>query len=83
MLVRDLITRLHTLIYDHENGGRYHKGVDMLGECEIHIDVFRQIPQISGGYTYQGVSPNINIDRSGDGVFHILSAFEAKEEEKV
>lgn len=69
MLIKDLIAKLEALYntYDDE----YKK---VMGEPEIMIDVFKRVPNTN--YTeYSGFSHKINIDKSGDGVYDILSAF--------
>lgn len=70
MRIKDLIARLEALYntYDDE----YKK---IMGEPEIMIDVFKRVPNTN--YTeYSGFSQKINIDKSGDGVYDILSAFD-------
>lgn len=69
MLIKDLIAQLEALYntYDDE----YKK---VMGEPEIMIDVFKRVPNTN--YTeYYGFWPKINIDKTGDGVYDILSAF--------
>lgn len=67
MLVRDLINRLEQL--DRNDT------CDMLGPAQIMIDVFEKVGDT---FVYQGFSPKIVIERSGDGVYPILSAFVEK-----
>lgn len=65
MLIKDLITQLQD-IYDEQS-----KLSEVLGEPEIQIDSFKKAP--NGYHTYQGFTPDIRIERSGDGVYFILS----------
>lgn len=80
MLIKDLIWKLQEIRLDHEKV-RYFKGKDMLGEADIYIDVFGEVPGtettllIPGEYRYQGASREIKIEVSSDGVMNILSAF--------
>lgn len=77
MLVKDLIAKLQELQAEHERI-RYFKGKDMLGEADIHIDVFKENPMSPYAecrYAYQGASREIKIEVSSDGVLNILSAF--------
>ena len=65
MLARELIEKLEKLIENHESVK------DMMGECEIHIDKFGKTLG-RDNFVYMGVSPDIEIERSADGVYNIL-----------
>lgn len=67
----DLIAKLQALIIAHE------PCKEMMGEHEIVIDVFKHssIPS-DHTFAYMGFSPDIKIEKSADGCYDILSAFE-------
>ncbi len=67
MLIKDLIEQLQTL-YEAE---MVH--VDIMGEPEIMIDCFKRTAP--GEFVYAGINDKIEIQRSSDGVYPILSAF--------
>ena len=69
MQTTELIKKLQQLVDNHKS---YE---EVMGPHEIVIDVFRKFPD-GIGYQYRGFSPNITIDKSSDGVYDILSAFE-------
>lgn len=69
MLVKELIKKLEKLIEDNEP----HK--EVLGEAVIQIDIFAE-SEIPNKYDYKGISPDIVIDITRDGCYHILTAFE-------
>lgn len=68
MLTKELIKQLQKLVDNHESY------IDVMGEHEIVIDVFKKGEGTN--FYYSGFSPNIVIDKSSDGVYDILSAFE-------
>lgn len=47
----------------------------VVGEPEIMIDVFRHAPGHEHLFEYTGFDRDIEIEASGDGVYHILSRF--------
>jgi hypothetical protein len=67
MITTELIALLQKMVEDHEP----HEGV--MGPHEIVIDVFKHVEE--GHFQYAGFSPHIEIEKSGDGVYDILSAF--------
>lgn len=73
MFIKDLITQLQKLIEEHE------PLKEQMGEAEIMIDVFSKADNQNKRnctiYEYGGFSPRIEIERSADGVYPILSAF--------
>ncbi len=69
MKTLDLIELLQKLVAEHKS---YE---DVMGPHEIVIDVFGKTAD--GKYfEYKGFSPNFKIEKSSDGVYDILSAFE-------
>ena len=68
MLARELIAELERRI----EANRPHEYA--LGELEIHID---QFSTVDGVIKFDGVSPEIRITPSADGVLHILTAWSA------
>jgi hypothetical protein len=70
MKTKDLIKQLQTLVDNHE------PHLEIMGEHEIVIDVFCKTEK-RGCFEYKGVSPNILIDKSSDGVYDILTAEES------
>lgn len=76
MLIKELIEVLQKH-YDEEI-----KHVDVMGEPEIMIDVFEKVEDHK--FQYSGFCNKISIERSGDGVYLILSAFkETYDEQRV
>lgn len=69
MKTKDLILKLQQLIDAHE------PLLDMMGEHEIVIDVFESAG--NHHFTYKGFTSDIKIEKSGDGVYDIISAFKA------
>jgi len=69
MMTTELIKELQKLVDDHKS---YE---DVMGPHEIVIDVFKKIPGEGHEFNYVGFSPNIQIEKSSDGVYDILSAF--------
>mgnify|MGYP001578348393 CR=1 FL=1 len=70
MLIRDLISQLEQLIVANEP----HKHI--LGEAEIMIDIFGAKDESEYDFVYKGISPDVRITTSADGVYNILTAFE-------
>lgn len=64
MLLKDLIKQLQDLYNSYDEDY-----LSVMGEPEIMIDVFLN-------KSYQGFSPNIEISKSNDGVYDIISAKE-------
>jgi hypothetical protein len=71
MQTKELIAILQKLVEEHESLK------DVMGEHEIVMDVWQQ--QKDHIWTYSGVSGNLDIQLSGDGVYHILTAKETWE----
>lgn len=69
MQIKDLIAKLETLYNTYDDSYK-----NVMGEPEIMIDVFKLVPN-TNHTAYAGFSKEINIDKSGDGVYDILSAF--------
>ena len=71
MQTTEFIKILQKLVDDHKP----HE--EVMGAHEIVIDVFekKDIRDRMSGFRYAGFSPNIKIEKSGDGVYDILSAF--------
>lgn len=69
MLTKDLIKKLQKLVDDHESC------IEVMGEHEIVVDVFIKTGEREHTFIYAGFSPNIVIEKSGDGVYDIISAF--------
>lgn len=69
MLLKDLINQLQ-LLYDKEVVGDY---LEVMGEPEIMIDVFEK--NYSNLFNYAGFDKEIDIERSGDGVYLLISRF--------
>lgn len=70
MRTLDLIAKLQLLVEQHR------PMEEVMGDHEIVIDVFRKVEDHK--FIYSGFSPNIEIDKSADGVYDIISAFETK-----
>lgn len=78
MRIIDLIDKLQTLYNTYTDEYKA-----TMGEPEIMIDVFEEIgakDQIGNiqtlyGFEYMGISPNIVIEKSDDGLYDILSKF--------
>lgn len=64
----DLIAQLQALVDAHADH------VWMMGEHEIMIDVFAKNAE-GRSFTYVGFSPDINIEKTSDGVYDVLSAW--------
>lgn len=72
-----LIAKLLELKARHES---YPDWEETLGPLNIHIDTFQWRPSGPGRtakFVYTGVSPNIDITHSDDGVYTILTAKES------
>ena len=72
MRTLDLITKLQLLVEQHR------PMEEVMGDHEIVIDVFRKAPGHEHLFQYSGFSPNIEIEKSKDGVYDIISAFETE-----
>ncbi len=74
MLIKDLIKQLQELYATYDDEYKY-----VAGEPEIMIDIFEPIVDVFGNSThtfaYMGFDKDIIIDKSGDGVYDILSRF--------
>lgn len=68
MYIKDLIVLLSKHYVEEM------KHADVLGEPEIMIDVFKQVPG-STHFTYGGIVHDVRVERSADGVYLILSKF--------
>lgn len=75
MLIKDLIQKLQD-IYDNEIQGDY---LDIMGEPEIMIDIFESDNNNNKHFVYKGFDKEIDIERSSDGIYLILSRFKAEE----
>ena len=73
MLLKDLIKRLQVL-YEIETADG---SLEIMGEPEIMIYTFEK--NYGNLYNYAGFDKEINIERSGDGVYHILSRFKERD----
>lgn len=71
MRTLDLIAQLQQLVEQHR------PMEEVMGDHEIVIDVFQKIGD-THTFQYKGFSPNINIEKSADGVYDIISAFETE-----
>lgn len=69
MLLKDLINKLQEL-YDNETS---RESLEVFGEPEIMIDTFEK--NYGNLFNYSGFDKEINIERSGDGVYLLLSRF--------
>lgn len=74
MRIKDLINQLQELYdsYDAE----YHT---IMGEPEIMVDSFKESEVINGYFTYCGFGNDIKIEKTDDGVYDIISAFQREE----
>jgi hypothetical protein len=75
MRIIDLIRQLEELYYTYDDEYKHH-----MGEPEIMIDVFGETDE-KHRFVYRGFSNIIHIDKSADGVYDIIRAFETKEDE--
>jgi hypothetical protein len=75
MRIIDLIRQLEELYYTYDDEYKHH-----MGEPEIMIDVFGDTDE-KHRFVYRGFSNIIHIDKSADGVYDIIRAFETKEDE--
>lgn len=69
MLIKDLIQTLQEILDEHD--AEY---IETMGEPTIHIDVFAKVQNFDY-YSYCGISSEIEIQRTQDGVNLVLSAF--------
>lgn len=70
MILKDLIKKLQELENSYDAEYRA-----VMGEPDIVIDVFREIPGMPLHFQYAGFSQDIKITYSADGVYPILTAF--------
>jgi hypothetical protein len=75
MRIIDLIRQLEDLYCTYDDEYKHH-----MGEPEIMIDVFGETDE-KHRFAYRGFSNIIHIDKSADGVYDIIRAFETKEDE--
>lgn len=76
MLIKDLIKRLEDLYYTYDDEYKHH-----MGEPEIMVDIFRET-DTPHKFEYAGFSPFIHIDKSADGVYDIIRAFNTEEDKE-
>jgi hypothetical protein len=69
MLTKDLIK----LLQDKLERDKQHEHI--MGESTIEIDCFAPVKD-THFFTYNGFSPNIEIDKTTDGLYDILSCFQ-------
>ena len=74
MRIIDLIKKLEDLYCTYDDEYKHH-----MGEPEIMIDVFGDTDK-PHMFEYRGFSKDICIDKSADGVYDIIRAFDMKEE---
>jgi hypothetical protein len=77
MLLKDLIKKLQDLYDTYDENYKNENG-----EPEIMIDSFRLVDQKRMLCTYVGFDDNVEIVKSDDGVYNIISGFEPTPEEK-
>lgn len=77
MKIIDLIQQLEELYYTYDDEYKHH-----MGEPEIMIDIFGETDE-KHKFVYKGFSPVIHIDKSADGVYDIIRAFETKEDKEL
>lgn len=76
MRLIDLIRQLEDLYCTYDDEYKHH-----MGEPEIMVDVF--VDKGDHKFEYGGFSPFIHIDKSADGVYDIIRAFETKEDKEL
>jgi hypothetical protein len=76
MLIKDLIKCIEDLYYTYDDEYKHH-----IGEPEIMVDIFKET-DIRHKYEYVGFSPFIHIDKSADGVYDIIRAFDTEEDKE-
>lgn len=69
MLIRELIEKLQEIQNSYSD-----EDVAIFGEPDIYIDVFSKVPN-SINYEYSGISNDVVVERTRDGVCLVLSAF--------
>lgn len=69
MLIKDLIKQLQEIIDNTTQ-----EEIDVMGEPYIYIDVFSKVKGFDH-FQYCGISKDISIERTQDGVNLVLSAF--------
>lgn len=70
MYLKDLIEKLQEIYDSHDVEEKL-----VMGEPEIMIDIFRHALGHEHLFEYTGFDRDIEIEESGDGVYHILSRF--------
>lgn len=75
MKITDLINKLEDLYSTYDDEYKYY-----MGEPEIMIDYF-EIADNGHDIEYKGFTNEIHIDKTADGVYDILRAFNIKEPE--
>ena len=70
MLIKDLITQLQSLYEQQKHL------MEVMGEPEILIDVFTEAKDHKHLFRYAGLSKNIKLEFTADGVYHVISSFE-------
>jgi len=76
MLLKDFIKELQRQ-YDNETSDPEY--LEMMGEPEIMIDVFKKCENPLHEYQYVGFDKEVLVERSGDGVYLILNRFSKNE----
>lgn len=74
MLIKDLIQKLEDLYCTYDDEYKHH-----MGEPEIMVDIFKETGE-PHKFEYGGFSPFIHIDKSADGVYDIIRAFNTEED---
>jgi hypothetical protein len=77
MRLIDLIRQLEDLYCTYDDEYKHH-----MGEPEIMIDIFGEM-DTPHQFQYRGFSPVIHIDKTADGVYDVIRAFETKEDEEL
>lgn len=75
MRLIDLIRELEDLYYSYDDEYK-----SVMGEPEIMIDTFTENENEKHTFHYSGFSNEIFIDKSADGVYDIIRAFNVKEQ---
>jgi hypothetical protein len=70
MLIKDLISKLES-IYEEQK-----PFIEIMGEPEIMIDIFMEAKDNKHLFRYAGLSRNIKLEYTPDGVYNIISSFE-------
>jgi len=70
MLLKDLISKLES-IYEEQK-----PFIEVIGEPEIVIDLFKEIDKEKHLFKYYGFSQDIKLEYTADGVYNIINAFD-------